>query len=169
MVPARRCLSVLCVPASSYSTGSCPGQRATSSCLTRVTRTARSTWNPGSLKSSARASRRSVFLRWPSVGSSCLRPGPLRAGTLPRRGVGSGRVPPRKLKACLKPAVFRFPRRDFPGCSDISDPALPSLLLPARSTPFPPGTVASSAATGPVSSPWLRGSRVQRIGSLVFG
>lgn len=52
--------------------------------------------------------------------------------------------PAGSLRGGSKPGVFRFLRHDFPGCSDISDPALPSLLLLARSALFPPGTAASS-------------------------
>lgn len=67
--------------------------------LTGVTLAARSTWNPGSLKSSARAGRLPVFLGWPPNGSSRFRPSRLCAGTRLRRGVGSRRVPPGQLKA----------------------------------------------------------------------
>lgn len=67
--------------------------------LTGVTLAARSTWNPGSLKSLARAGRLPVFLGWPPNGSSRLRPSRLCAGTRLRRGVGSRRVPQGQLKA----------------------------------------------------------------------
>lgn len=92
-----------CVSASSDSAGGCPGQCAPSPCPTRVRQTARSTWNPRSLKSTARAGRLPVFLGWPSIRTARLHPGRLYAGTRTRRGVGSGRVPPGRRKAgCLQ-------------------------------------------------------------------
>lgn len=65
----------------------------------------------------------------------------------------------------LKPGVFRFLRHDFPGCSDISDPALPSLLLLARSAPYflREALCQLYLRPGPVSSRRLRGARVQQI------
>lgn len=98
-----------CVSASSDSAGGCPGQRAPSPCLTRVSRTARSTCNPRSLKSTARAGRLPVFLWWPSIRSARLLPGRLSPGTRTRRGVGSGRVPPGRRKAgCLQVSPARL-------------------------------------------------------------
>lgn len=86
-----------------------PRAACAQSCLTRVTRAARSTWNPGSLKSSARAGRLPVFLGCPPNGSSCLRPSCLRPGTRLRRGVGSRSVPPGRLKAwCLQVSPTRL-------------------------------------------------------------
>lgn len=106
--PARRCLSVPASPLRPLD-WRLPRAASAQSCLTGVTRTDRSTWNPGSLKSSAGAGRLPVFLGWPPTGSSRLRPGRLRAGTRLRRGVGSRTVPPGRLKAgCLQVSPARL-------------------------------------------------------------
>ncbi|XP_031195584.1 uncharacterized protein LOC116069237 [Mastomys coucha] len=106
--PARRGLSVPASPLRPLD-WRLPRAACTQSCLTGVTLAARSTWNPGSLKSSARAGRLPVFLGWPPNGSLRLRPGRLRAGTGLRRGVGSRRVPPGLVKAgCLQVSLARL-------------------------------------------------------------